>query len=597
MPALFFFVCFEAFCDSPNPSLADAQLKDLAENPTWTALLHLKDEKPQIEDPQFLLSYQSFSPTAELEKTVELILDAPTEAACRFPARYRFLAQHLKISTAVLDDSVKCQEFKKYRDFVPFDDIDLVFASEVLASASSMMGHSFLSVGGTNINENQVSHSISFFTEFDTFNPFRLIYDGLVGGMEGLLIVRPKSVDLKQYSQKEGRNVWSYSLNLSDEEKELIKLHIWELKDIEIEYLFQSYNCATLTLYVLSLGDPALRQHETLFVSPIDVVKAVKSSNLVDSTQVILSDEWAFNMLQLELDKGTRRHVEGVVTKGENLDLSKKSEKTQKLSKRYLDILLDQKVSEKLSQDRLNELKEINASNDSENIVFDLSRYKDPFNTQQDTVFSTRLNFHNDKRFLDLTFLPASHFLYSDNRQYFAESELKIGEVTARFDIDSNDLDLQQLTLYSLRSFVPTSAFLPELSGAFYLGYRHILNEQLELEGIFELSGGFGKTYRLHRDVLAYGILNVGAAGNRNDAFIFTDPHVGVIVNTLWDTKVILEHRASLGQFNASSVKQTSSLSLSWFGQKNYTLNLQFKSDTTDNLRINEGSISFDYHF
>jgi hypothetical protein len=82
---------------------------------------------------------------------------------------------------------------------MPFDNISLIFASEVLSSSSSMMRHSFLSVSGKNNRGDEVAHSLSFFSEIATFYPIKLIYDGTIGGMDGFLMVRPFERDYQRY--------------------------------------------------------------------------------------------------------------------------------------------------------------------------------------------------------------------------------------------------------------------------------------------------------------------------------------------------------------------------------------------------------------
>ena len=62
------------------------------EDPTWSALLHLRAGRPQIDDPAFLLSAGAFSPRAELDALRAALRGPDAQAtACRFPARTLWL--------------------------------------------------------------------------------------------------------------------------------------------------------------------------------------------------------------------------------------------------------------------------------------------------------------------------------------------------------------------------------------------------------------------------------------------------------------------------------------------------------------------------
>lgn len=605
---MFFLPLSQAFSSSLPQALDAATQLKLYKHKKWQALLHLKNEVPQISDPKFLLSHGQFSLEAELSKTLELAYTSPSTAVCRFPARLLFLSQYIDLAGVDLSSTANCPEFKKYLDFVPYSEVDLIFASEVLSSASSMMGHTFLKVSGLNSKSNHVSHSISFFTEFNTFNPFKLIYDGVIGGMKGFFIVRPYEIDLNQYAKQEGRNVWSYRLELDDYTKQLIKFHIWELKELEIEYLFQSYNCATLTLYILSIAEPELKKEEKLYVSPIDVVKAVEKYGMIKSKVVTLATDWELNMLAQEMDESLVAAIEALVLNDdtfnygtfyeesfnfESLDLS-----TALLAKEYLTLLINKReIKEQITDEKFSALAKMVENLDRDKLIIDLAKYKDPVKSPQDSIISTNINITSTERNLDFTFLPAAHNLYDDNRQYFSESELKIGEIKLRANLDKFDIKLQSLTLYSVKSYLPSTNAASQFSGSFFMGYRHLLDNYLKEKGVAEFSGSFGKSTRIHKDVILYTMFGLGLAGNKKNGFAFVEPYLGTIINVVGDSKVIMEYRASYGQFGAESIKQTYSFQYAWYGFENSTFNFSIKSTEINDLRRSEVSLGLGYHF
>jgi hypothetical protein len=575
-----------------------AQKNNLSQNYTWKSLLHLKDNQPQIIDPKFLLSANQFSLQAELTQTITLIIQDPKNAACRFPARLLFLERYINFGTAVEQAKSQCTEYLKFKDYVPFDELSLVFASEVLSSASSMMGHTFLKASGKNLNQTQVEHSIAFYTEFNTFNPFKLIYDGVFSGMEGFLMVRQYKDDLHRYVDTEGRNLWSYQLTFSDEDKATIQAHIWELKSIEISYLFQNYNCATLTLYLLSIASEDLRSSEKLYVSPVDVAKAVNEHNLVSAKEVLLATSWELRMLEQEMPPGLFNKIERFLFEGSPLNISQLNPQSKFLVKRFLRLILtkDSFISA-LKQGRSDDIKTTIAALGKSDLGFDISQYKNPINTSQDTIISGRYLNQNSQSMIEMTFLPASHYLYGNNQQYFAESELRIGELTLRANIDTAKVSLQSLALYAVRSYVPSSSIDPQLSGSFYLGYQHLFDQDLTEQGVFELSGSLGKAYQVHKDIMIYAMVGGGLALNEADQFAYIEPYVGSSIKLVGQSKLLAEYRASFGQFDISGAKETLSLDYAWLGSKQSTFKLGFQRVSNDAEHIDQVTLAWDFHF
>lgn len=598
LPAFFVFFACNVLATEVSLAKVRADELSISANPKWLSLLHIKEGDPQIIDSVFILSGTEFSPRKELYQTIELIFNDIKAARCRFPARYFLLDHFLNFASFGIEDIEECSELQKYKDFVPYDQLNLIYASEVLASASSMMGHSFLNAKGININQNEVSHSISFFTEIDSFNPFALIYDGLVAGMNGLFIVRPFDQDLRRYSETEGRNVWSYTLDINDFDQQLIKLHMWELKYPEIEYLFQSYNCATLTLYILSIAKPEMVDEDRLFVSPLDVVKAAEKHGLIKKVRVDLAQEWALKMLEQEIEPGLGKEVESAVFEGSQLQFHLLDHENRNFATEYLSRLIkNPQVKSQLGEQRISELTELVSLNSEGSTDIDLSRFKNPIKTPQDSILTNTIVFDADKTSIDFLFLPASHYLYGDNRQYFSESELKIGEFEIRVTPESSNLKLQSLTLYSFKSLVPSSKIVSKLSGSFHVGYRQILDKKLSENGFFDISGGLGKSVRLHKDVLLFSLLNVGLTTDISDLSLYASPSVGAIISTIGNGKIVFEYALYAEQLDRNDLIQTVSTEYAWLGVKNWTFRLAHKLSKSSSSIKNELQLGVGIHF
>ena len=590
-----FFICFFPSLYAQS-SLNKNDLIALSQHTQWLRLLHVKNGRPRITDERFILSADDFSPYNELVKTYQYFKSDFSSAFCRFPARYQLLLKYTDIQKPNNFNGALCEGWLDYTSHVPFDALKLVFASEVLSSASSMMGHTLLQVSGENKNKNNVSHSVSFISEIKTYNPIKLIYDGVFSGMDGFFVVKPFDVDYTRYLEKEGRNLWFYHLSVNEFDRFLIQAHLWELKNIKIEYLFQSYNCATLTLNILGLVNNNIIKEEKLFVSPIDVIKAAKKWGMVNNSSVALSRNWEMKMLGDQTPSKFKRKINKAIKRNEVFSFNGLSLKEKLIAKKYTQLILDTSLSKKeITKKYYDSLKPLLQKNNTINV--DVSNYKNPLKTRQDSSLSLSISEFKNNQFLNLGFMPAARQLYSDNRQFFSESELTISEITLQVNTSTLNVKVDEYTLYGAKSFTPSDSISPSLSGEFFLGYRRRPNALLDRQGLFEMSASFGKTYRLHNDVMVYGLLGGGVGASQDNAFLMLEPKIGSIIYTLGDTKVLLDHKISKGAFDLSGITATTGLHASWFHNKHSVLLLslellKYQGNTEKNM-----SFKFDYEF
>lgn len=257
---------------------------DLSFQKAWERLIYFNKEF-KINNSSFLLSYKNPSPEKELELTLKHFQKS-TEV-CKYPARYIFLLKHRKISKKI----EFCDELKQYWELAPSESIKYVLASRSVSNVTSMMGHGFIVTEGYLESESRfVSHSYSFYTEIGEANSVTIAFDAFIGGMRGSFALRPYAKDINKYLKQEKREIWELYLNLNDYEKNLLKNSLWELKDTNPTYFFQSFNCATLVLYSLSIINPKLLNYEKLFVSPEDIYKALRLEKMVGRINTILPE-------------------------------------------------------------------------------------------------------------------------------------------------------------------------------------------------------------------------------------------------------------------------------------------------------------------
>lgn len=572
----------------------------MAQSTQWQLLLHSRSDQPQINHPAFLLSAANFSALAELTATLAFYQQDPVAAFCRFPARITYLANagHLVLAA---DRFEHCEDLQQYRQQVPFDQLQLVYASEVLSSASSMMGHIFLTASGTNFRQQPVKHSLAYFTEITTLNPLRLIYDGTIGGMPGFFIVRPFQQDLQQYQQREGRNVWQFHLKSTAAELELLRLHLWELRGVDITYFFQSFNCATLTLELLALLQPAILDEASLFVSPQDVVKAASKHQMIQSTAVATATDWWSRALGQQLSSRQKSAVLHYLqtTPGDTGPASLSL--TEPLAAEYLQAAAYQLwLSGQLDAARY---QQIQSAAPAQFLQLDLSQYKHPARTPQDSAFLLASGTVAGDSVSQLGWLAAGHLLSSDNRQYLAESELKIGYLLASLNHRQQRWQLDELTLYAVRSFTPSDLLTPAWSGELYLGWRQMAAvaptdpSTLIDRGAAELSAGLGKTLQLQDDLQLYWLVGGGTAHRWPDSKLFMQAKAGFSLDLVFDSKLQTEYQRYSSRLSGQPGGAQWSATLSWFFSQDFSFQLNWQHHSVRSISAHRSSMTLLRYF
>lgn len=565
LPALFFIV---VGCGGAHATTIE-QISDR----TWSLLLHLWQDQPQIQHPAFILSGHQFSAEAELKQTLALAQADPYQAFCRFPARLTYLAsrQYLVLPE---DRFAHCPELQKFIDHVPFTELELVYASEVLSSASSMLGHIFIKASGQNQRGTAVAHSLAFFTEITTLNPAKLIVESTISGMPGFFSVRPFSTDVAQYRDLEQRNLWQFRLQASAEAKQLLQLHIWELHQIHLTYLFQSFNCATLTLEMLALLSPELMQQRHHIVSPADVVKAVSQQQLVLETVVDPAQPWLFYAMADSMPQAVTQQLDALdsVAAVQNATTALQ----HPLAAAYTKIHLQQAVQQqRVTEEVAVEIQQLLPTAAAPQM--DLSHYKHPALTPQDSAIGVGWQRSQAGSQLRLNWLPAGHYLHGDNRQYLAESELLIGNVAVALDLEKTRIRLDEFTLYAVKALTPDTRAFPAWSGELYMGYRPAYRPDDAFWSTGEISGGAGKSIRLHQDVIGFGLVGAGLSTSMRESRAFLYGKTGLMFDLAGASKLQLQYLTHSGQAKGASAYQDLSATVSWFPAQDQAVHLQWQ--------------------
>ncbi len=561
----------------------------LYESSNWKSLLHYRNNKPSINEKEFLLSYNNFSLKNELIATIKII-QSDKNYICKFPARYEWLKKDLANLNINLPTYDSCEEFNIYLEKTNADSLDLVFASENVKNPSSMMGHVFFKINGNYQNKERMN-SVSFFTVINHFNVPLLIYESTVSGMKGYFILSPYKNQISTYINKEERNIWEYKLKLTPEQKKLIYYHFWELKDINMTYYFTGFNCATMIDDILSLTKNNYMNENSLWITPKDVIKNAEKNDLIEKTNMIPSIEWELNMLAENIDS---MKIDEILNIFEKKDFNKLKNFEQNLEKEFIlaylkylflnkTLITDEEYSYILEQVKL-----------TEDFAIDIKKYKNPLKTFDDSQVSL-FYLRNNKNSLGLSFLGASNTIFDDNREYFGESTLEIGEFNLLLDKDN--INLNSVNIYSMKSLIPWNNITKEFSKELRFSYEKHYDNNLDEINVLNISGGAGLSYKIHNDILVYNLGKIGTGINFEKAYPYTSFETGVIIYEILNMKTVLSHEFIYNQDNSNSMYQNLNLNQSLFIDKKIRTDINFDTKFNEDISNNSVMLKLNYFF
>lgn len=525
-----------------NRAIAKSRESGLANEPVWSALLHVDKGRANIQDPTFLLSSPDFSLQHELEASLVQIYATTSRKLCQFPARYLWLQQRLNLPELALDS---CTELSEFSQLAPAERIDLVFASENLAQAASMMGHVFLKLSGNRPDGHSVEHAISFFTDAGTINLPKLFFDSMVVGKTGYFSLSPYHEKLQQYLRDEQRTIWEYELRLDAQQRRLIQAHLLELKQAKLVYFFQNYNCATVVDFIVALARKDHLEQQGFWLTPKDVVKRAYAASLVEKSQLISPPRWLVRVLSDQLSSqdvleaqtlvARERLPEPVVNAEKNTRDYLKLELAKAFQAYRLDTGIVSTTSAKNYQAKLNTY--VRSQFPERQLSIDQST--NPVATPQDSQVELGLVHRGGVNYVKLGLTPASHHLEDDNRRYLGESELVLFDLSVLKKMEGRELSLDQLVIYGTKSLLPYDALTGGWSGAIRLGVETQYNNSVSPQKRMFVEGGVGVSKRYLNDLDAYALINAGLGVQKGDGQIYLQPELGVVLREVYDMKTV----------------------------------------------------------
>lgn len=233
-------------------------------------------------------------PKAELDATIRNLFITQERAypgvlggesqvpRCQFPARYRWIIKKLSVRASSLP-VIHCEHLEKFRTRMGGQSASVVFSSFFLNSPSSSFGHSLLRIsrlpGGSPTNERLelLDYGVGYAADANTSNPVVYAFNGIFGLFRGTYSNIPYYYKVREYNDFESRDLWSYELNLTDEESATLVDRIWEIGSTTHAYYYFTFNCSNAILQALEVAAPRFRIMERLkfYVIPSDTIKTL----------------------------------------------------------------------------------------------------------------------------------------------------------------------------------------------------------------------------------------------------------------------------------------------------------------------------------
>ncbi len=287
LPLILLFSFSTAHAETPD-------LKTLSQNNRWHRLLHYKKRyisgyKSEVDSRDFFLSENGkFDPEAEMKKTFDVFSSTQNpddnHAICRFPLRFKWMNQQLGGPWQATDIS-GCTTYISFFQKLAAKRASIIFSSYYLSNPNSAFGHTLLRLSRfEDSSETELlDYGINFAAEARAVNPLVYMVKGLLGGYPGRFNAVPYYYKIREYTNGEFRDLWSYELNLTTPQVFELVDHIWELGRAHFDYYYFDENCSyhLMALLEVVFPDKDLTSRFRFFAIPADTIRKLKQEGLI----------------------------------------------------------------------------------------------------------------------------------------------------------------------------------------------------------------------------------------------------------------------------------------------------------------------------
>jgi hypothetical protein len=504
-----------------------AQAQEHWQSRTWQKLIHYSSESQvsEIENDDFFISPQGkSSPQAEFLASVALLGSAENSSnalICHYPARAMYLKS---LGYEVLDLASLCVEFNQWQGDLSKQQVSVVYADGYLGNPASFYGHLLFKLTSAELSTDLLSNSLNFGANVpDAENPITYILKGLVGGYKAKYSSNHYYRYNINYAEVEMRDLWHYTLNLTEQEKALLVAHAWELLFTQYTYYFTDRNCAyhIAKLLELVLADDLVSNNRP-FVLPISVFSSLAQAKTNSGDTAILSIEHTlsrqarFRQHFATLDIPMQETVFKIVEDENSAVSIQKMLESFSVEQQIMmfDVLLDY-VNFSLELDKDNQhfvklkkhLQRARIKLPAKKIQWSTVVAVLPHTGQKPITIRINAGHNNVAgNFADIMFRPAYYDMLSPPGGVLSNSALSMGALTLR--VEGDQLRLSKLNLLNIETIDTKASNLPGDIGIAWklrLGNERNYLGPAEASNEFFIESGIGKGMQFNQ-VTVYGM-------------------------------------------------------------------------------------------
>lgn len=521
----------------------------LADSVGWKRLLHFRGtmwgrEKSEIDGLDFFLSKQKSDAEAELNATLNAFFapgpDDDNHAQCRYPARLLFLARKLSFDVNQMPQ-VRCARFQNFRRRLGARSASLVFSSYYLNNPSSAFGHTFLrlnhSPARTNANVESLhapdryellDYGIGYAADMTTSNPVLYAFFGLFGFFNGTWTSLPYYYKVREYNDFESRDLWSYDLNLKQNEVDLLVAHLWELGSAKTNYFYFTRNCSYEVLAALEAAAPEIHLLPRLHahVIPSDTIRVlfeepgfVTGVSYRPSIRTQLLDRYQ------RLSNAQKREFLRIID-NDNASWPASSHFSLAEQAAVLDALLDyadfkykesllddKKPTQPFKQQLLRERAHLAVQSEPEIVIPSILEYPHLGHGSHRWILASGYN-QGLAGFTQLQYRFAHHEFTDPETGYPNYASIEFFSLLGRFNWQTRSWWMENLTIFRVESLSPISDLQKPLSWEVKVGSRTLRDQRCSACLAADMILGGGLTISVGNSILVSGLLESEALGS-----------------------------------------------------------------------------------
>lgn len=598
----------------------------LYENKKWHMLLHYKSNlfggyTSEVDGEDFFMSESGKNdPQAELSATLaSFFSDQPDPNTrltpqCRFVARFYWLNQQLSFDPKKLP-TLNCQKFSDFKKGVDADSITMIFPSAHPNGPASMFGHTSLKIDKKSQTEKtrMLDYTLNFAAMAGSDRGFLYAMQGLVGGFKGQYSILPYYSKIREYGQMESRDIWEYTLNLTQEQVDFIVMHAYELSPTYYDYYFLTENCSyhLLTLVESSMNSPLLSEEfsSSAWVIPIDTLKVIDKNNLLENVQYLPSLSTKIHYRRNQLSESENALVYNLLENGlepyntnlENLPVERRIIVLDLLYEymRYRKIDDSNKLDTTITAEERSVLlarSKLHIPSEPLDIHKPEARPDQGHDTSRFTV--ENINPNTKPSFQRISWRASYHGLMDPSPGYIPNYHLEFLNLQFSNEEGPNKYQFDKFEILNIISLAPRDPLFRKISWKIKTGWDRITRMPDDTDTIYYLDAGIGLTYKKNwpKHSYLYGFVDVELdfGDNRYSKTIAgIGPTIGILsdINDIW--KIQLQLRSvSLNdpirtRINEIKIEQNIALS------KNVSLNFTAKKIKNNINNVDNNEITF----